>query len=342
MKIALDAMGGDRAPAGIVDGAYEAVAEAGGKLEVVLIGKQDVLKSYIAERGLSSPSVEIINASEVVEMSESPATAIRRKKDSSISVAMRLHKEGKVEAVVSAGNTGAVVASSLLQLGRLKGIDRPGIAIFVPAGGGGTVLLDGGANSDCNPKNILQFAVMGSVYSEIFHEKKNPTVGLLSIGEERSKGNQLTRDSYELLERSKINFVGNVEGRNVFGGDVDVVVTDGFVGNVILKFTESIFYYINDLIRSGIKIYPLAGLGALLMKPVFRRLKRKLDYAEYGGAPLLGISGVVIICHGGSSARAIKNAILGAERFVRVKINDRIKEAAAEKVNLRAPAVDKE
>jgi len=151
MKIALDAMGGDRAPAGIVDGAYEAVAEAGGKLEVVLIGKQDVLKSYIAERGLSSPSVEIINASEVVEMSESPATAIRRKKDSSISVAMRLHKEGKVEAVVSAGNTGAVVASSLLQLGRLKGIDRPGIAIFVPAGGGGTVLLDGGANSDCNP-----------------------------------------------------------------------------------------------------------------------------------------------------------------------------------------------
>jgi len=328
MKIALDAMGGDRAPVGIVDGAYEAVHEAGGGFDVYLVGREDVLGEYISEKGFNSPHVHIINASEVIEMSESPATAIRRKKDSSISVAMRLHKQGEVEAVVSAGNTGAVVASSLLQLGRIPGIDRPGIAIFVPTMDGGTVLLDGGANSDCNPHNILQFAFMGSVYSETFMEKTNPKIGLLSIGEEKSKGNQLTREAYELLEKSDLNFVGNVEGRDIFAGKVDVVVTDGFVGNVILKFTESIIYYINSLIRDGVKDYPLSKLGALLMKPVFRRMKKKLDYAEYGGAPLLGINGVIIICHGGSSARAIKNALLAAHRFVSVGINEKIKEKA--------------
>lgn len=328
MKIALDAMGGDRAPVGIVDGAFDAVLDAGDKLDVYLVGREDVLKDYISSKGLSSPRIHLVNATEVIDMSESPATAIRRKRDSSISVAMRLHKEGEVDAVVSAGNTGAVVASSLLQLGRIKSIDRPGIAIYVPTTGRGTVLLDGGANSDCNPYNILQFAFMGSIYSETFLENSNPKIGLLSIGEEKSKGNQLTRDSYELLEKSDLNFVGNVEGRDIFAGKVDVVVTDGFVGNVILKFTESIIYYINSLIRDGVKDYPVSKLGALLMKPVFKRMKKKLDYAEYGGAPLLGINGVIIICHGGSSARAIKNAILAAHRFVTVGINEKIKEKA--------------
>jgi len=325
MKIALDAMGGDKAPIGIVDGAFEAAREASGRLGVVLVGKRDVIEGYIGERELRAPNVEIVDAPEVVEMSESPATAIRRKRASSIGIAMNLHREGKVEAVVSAGNTGAVVASSLLTMGRLPGIERPAIAIYMPTKNGGTVLLDGGANSDCDPHNLLQFAFMGSVYAETFLGKAKPRVALLSIGEERSKGNELTRAAYELLEKSGLNFVGNVEGRDVFAGKADVVVTDGFVGNVVLKFTETIIYYINDLIRDEVARHALAKIGAQLMKPVFRGVKRTLDYAEYGGAPLLGVDGVVIISHGKSSSRAIKNAILAAERFVSGGVNEKMR-----------------
>jgi glycerol-3-phosphate acyltransferase PlsX len=331
MKIALDAMGGDEAPSGIIDGAYDAARASSGGLEVVLVGKRDVLESYIAAKGFSAPNVGIVDASEVIEMSESPSTAIRRKRDASIPVAMRLHREGEVQAVVSAGNTGAMVASSLLQLGRLPRIERPAIAIYVPTReNGGTVLLDGGANADCDPQNLLQFAFMGSVYAETQLGKKEPRIGLLSIGEERSKGNELTRSSYELLERSGLNFVGNVEGRDVFAGRVDVVVTDGFVGNVVLKFTESIIYYITSLIGDEIHRHAFARIGAGLMRPVFRSIRRTLDYAEYGGAPLLGVNGVVIICHGKSSPLAIKNAILAAERFVAGGINERIRQKAEE------------
>ncbi len=326
MKIALDAMGGDKAPVGIVDGAYEAAREASDRVEVVLVGKRDVLEAYIKDRRLDAPNVEIVDAPEVVEMSESPATAIRRKRASSIAVGMNLHREGKVKAFVSAGNTGAVVASSLLTLGRLPGIERPAIAIHMPTEAGNTVLIDGGANSDCDPHNLLQFAFMGSVYAETFHGTENPRVGLLSIGEERSKGNELTRASYELLEKSGLNFAGNVEGRDVFSGAAVVVVTDGFVGNVVLKFTESIVYYINTLIREETGRHALAKVGAGLMRPVFRGVKRKLDYAEYGGMPLLGVNGVVIISHGKSSSRAIKNAVLAAERFVAGGVNDKIRQ----------------
>jgi len=325
MKIALDAMGGDRAPIDIVDGAYEAAHEASGRVEIVLVGKRAVVEAYIAEKRLQAQNIEIIDAPEVVEMSESPATSIRRKRNSSISVAMNLHREGKVAAVVSAGNTGAVVASSLLQLGRLPGIERPAIAIHMPTKNGGTILLDGGANSDCDPRNLLQFAFMGSAYAETFFGKEKPRVALLSIGEERSKGNELSRSAYELLEKSALNFVGNVEGRDVFAGHTDVVVTDGFVGNVVLKFTESIVSYINSLIRDEVERHAFAKIGAGLMKPVFRGVKRTLDYAEYGGAPLLGVNGVVIISHGKSSPRAIKNAILAAERFVAGGVNDMIR-----------------
>ena len=325
MRIALDAMGGDRAPVGIVDGAYEAANEASGRIEVVLVGKREVIERYVAERRLHAPNCEIVDAPETVEMSESPATAIRRKRNSSIQVAMNLHREGNVQAVVSAGNTGAVVASSLLSLGRIPGIERPAIAIYVPARDGGTVLLDGGANSDCDPTNLLQFAFMGSVYAETFLGKREPRIGLLSIGEERSKGNELTRAAYGLLEKGGLNFVGNVEGRDVFAGKVDVVVTDGFVGNVVLKFTESIIYYITTLISDEVGKHAFAKLGAAMMKPVFRGIKRKLDYAEYGGAPLLGVGGVVIISHGKSSSRAIKNAILAAERCVAGGVNERIR-----------------
>jgi len=328
MKIALDAMGGDRAPVGIVDGAFEAAREASGRFEIALVGKQDVLERYIDGARLEAPGIEIVDAPEVVEMSESPATAIRRKRASSIGVAMNLHREGKVAAVVSAGNTGAVVASSLLTIGRLPGIERPAIAIYMPTKNGGTIILDGGANSDCDPRNLLQFAIMGSLYAETFLNKERPRVALLSIGEERSKGNELTRGAYELLEKSGLNFAGNVEGRDVFAGKADVVVTDGFVGNVVLKFTEGLFYYISDLIRDETRRHVLAKIGALLMRPVFRGMKRTLDYAEYGGMPLLGVNGVVIISHGRSSSRAIKNAILAAERFATGGVNERIRRKA--------------
>jgi phosphate acyltransferase len=325
MKIALDAMGGDKAPVGIVDGAFEAAREASGRFGVVLVGKRELLDAYVAERGLAAPGVEIADAPEVVEMSESPATAIRRKRASSIGVAMGLHREGAVDAVVSAGNTGAVVASSLLTLGRLPGIERPAIAIYMPTKNGGTILLDGGANADCDPHNLLQFGFMGSAYAETLLGKTSPRVALLSIGEERGKGNDLTRGAYELFETSGLNFAGNVEGRDVFAGKADVVVTDGFVGNVVLKFTESVFYYINELIREGVGRNAAAMAGALLMRPVFRKMKRTLDYAEYGGMPLLGVNGVVIISHGKSSPRAIKNAILAAARFAGSGVNEKIR-----------------
>lgn len=330
IKIALDAMGGDMAPAGTVEGAISAVKDISQGVKVVLVGRREAIEGHIGREGLDGTKLEIVDAPDVVGMSESPATAIRRKRNSSIAVAMRLHREGEVHAVVSAGNTGAVVASSLLSLGRLPGIERPAIVIYIPTRNGGTVFLDGGANSDCEPQNILQFAYMGVVYAETILRKSGPKVGLLSIGEESSKGNELVRAAHSLLEKSDLNFTGNVEGRDIFMGAVDVVVTDGFVGNVVLKFTESIIYYINSLIREEVSEHPLARLGAVLMRPVFTGLKRTLDYAEYGGAPLVGVNGVVLICHGGSSPRAIKNAIAAAKRHVESGINDRIKVKAEE------------
>jgi glycerol-3-phosphate acyltransferase PlsX len=330
MKIALDSMGGDCAPEMIIEGAVEAASEGEGRFKIVLVGKKEIIESYIADKRLSDGNIEIVDAPEVIGMSESPATAVRRKRNSSIVTAMRLQKEGAVQAVVSAGNTGAVVASSLVFLGRLRGVNRPAIAINLPSKNGGTILLDGGANSDCDAHNLLQFALMGSIYAENLLGRTSPRVGLLSIGEEKSKGNELTRGTYELLEGSELNFVGNVEGRDIFMGKVDVVVTDGFTGNIVLKFSESIVQYLSSLVREGLGRYPLAKLGAAMMKPVFRDIGLVLDYAEYGGAPLLGLNGVVIIGHGGSSARAIKNAVLAAEKIVKSDINGIIKAKAEE------------
>ncbi len=323
ITIAVDAMGGDRAPGEVVDGVVEAAREGG--IRLVLTGNREIVEKYISDRKLSTAGIEIVDAPEIIDMSESPASAIRRKSRSSIAVAMRLHREGKVDAVVGAGNTGAMVAGSLLSLGRLPGIKRPAIAIYVPTRREGTILLDGGANSDCEPYNLLQFAIMGSVFAEEFLKRSKPAVGLLSIGEESSKGNELTRNSHQLLARSNLNFIGNMEGRDVFKGDVDVVVTDGFVGNVVLKFMESIISYINSMIKEEMRRYPISRLGALMMKPVFSGLHSALNYEEYGGAPLLGVNGVVFIGHGGSSRRAVKNAVLASRRFVESGINEKIR-----------------
>ncbi len=324
MRIALDAMGGDNAPEAVVDGAVEAAQLADGRFELILVGRQDELESYISKRGHSTGNIEIVHAPDVISMSESPATAIRRKREASIVVATKLHKEGVADAVVSAGNTGAAVASSLLSLGRMPGIDRPAIALFFPSRNGGTIVLDGGANSDNVPMHLEQFGYMGAAYAELILGRKNPRVGLLNIGEESSKGSELTREAHELLAASGLNFAGNVEGMDVIAGKVDVVVTDGFTGNVLLKFAESVAHYFGDIIKEGIEESLRAKIGAMFMKPVLRKMGKTLDYAEYGGMPLLGIDGVTIIGHGGSNAKAIKNAVLAAESFVKRDVNGSI------------------
>lgn len=324
MRIAFDAMGGDHAPERNVAGAAEAAASARGEYEVVLVGDSTVLKERFGKllRGLP---VEIVHASEVVGMDEAPATALRRKRDSSISVAMELHRTGEVDAVVSAGNTGAAMASALLTLGRLPGVSRPAIASLFPSTRGASLVLDVGANTECKAENLVEFAVMGSLFAEKAFGIEEPVVGLLSIGEERSKGTDIVVEAHRQLLRSGLNFVGNVEGNDILTGDLDVVVCDGFTGNVVLKFTEGITSLLTSRLKRGLSKSPLARIGALFMSPVFKNLKKDLDYEKYGGAPLLGIQGAVIICHGGSTARALKNAVKVAGRIVGEGLNDHIK-----------------
>lgn len=318
-------MGGDRGPENVARGAVEAAKADPKNLRIILVGDETAVKSVL-DRADAPSNVEIVHAPDVIGMSEPPATAVRKKKDSSIAVAMRLYKNGEADALVSGGNTGAVVAGSLVTLGRLHGVSRPAITTFYPSKKRWAVILDIGANSQCTPKNLVQFGVMGSVFCQYHLGVKTPRVGLLNIGEESSKGTDMVREAYTLLQAADIDFVGNVEGRDVFAGSADVVVCDGFVGNVLLKFSESIVSYSAHIVRQEIKKSLLAKIGALFMKPVFRSYRARLDYAEYGGAPLLGINGVVIICHGMSSVRAIKNAIRMAERFVNFGINDHIEE----------------
>jgi glycerol-3-phosphate acyltransferase PlsX len=331
VRIAVDAMGGDKGPRVVVAGAIDAVLARPGEIRIILVGREELIRPLVG--GVDPSLVEIVNASESIDMHEPPATAIRRKKDSSISVAMGLVREGRADAMVSAGNTGAVVASALITIGRLHGVSRPAISTLWPNKRKGAVVLDVGANHECTPKNLLQFAIMGSVFAEMNLGIASPRVGLLNIGEERSKGNELARDSYALIEADpRVKFVGNVEGRDVFDGAADVVVCDGFVGNVILKFSESIYSFLSHLMRDQIRRGLLAKVGALFMRPAFHSVRAQLDYASYGGAPLLGVNGVVIISHGKSSRRAIKNAILAAARSVNTGVNRHIEERFANPV----------
>jgi glycerol-3-phosphate acyltransferase PlsX len=253
--------------------------------------------------------IEVRNATEVVDMLDSPVTVYRRKKDSSIRVANELVKSGEAAAVISAGHTGAAMATSLFVLGKLEGIERPAIATFMPTMTGTSIILDVGANVDCKPNHLLQFAIMGEVYAKYVLKNPNPRVGLLSIGEEASKGNELTKEAFKLLTETSLNFIGNVEGRDVMSGKVDVVVCDGFIGNVVLKVSEAVAETIGLMIRENIGDNLIKKLGYIMMRPVFRTLKRRVDYAEYGGMPLIGINGISIISHGKSSAQAIKNAV---------------------------------
>ncbi len=325
-RIGVDAMGGDAAPGVVVKGLIEAIADSGNTLEAVVVGDEKLILEEVSACSLSSPPFEVIHASEKIEMGEPGLKSIRKKRDSSISVLARMAKDKEIAAMFSAGNTGAVVAAAYLNLGRIERVDRPAIAAFMPNLKGGCVVLDVGANSECRPLNLLQFAVMGGAYAKQILKRNNPRIGLLNIGEESSKGNELAQGAHRLLAESSLNFVGNVEGRDIFGGLVDVVVCDGFTGNVVLKFTESVIGLVTGSISEQIRKDMRSKMGALLLKPAFSRFRSQMDYAEYGGAPLLGVDGTCIIGHGSSSPRAIKNAIKAAAGFVRTGVHDHIKE----------------
>lgn len=326
MKIALDAMGGDRAPRVIVEGAIQALKEYK-DLEIILVGDESKVKKELAKYGTKRLSLSIIHASQVVEMDELPTTALRQKKDSSIMVSARLMKERKAQAIVSAGNTGAAMVATKVVLGTLEGIERPTIATLMPHVYGVSILTDVGANVDCKPEHLLQFAIMGNTYAKEILRIEKPRVGLLSVGKEKIKGNELTKATYDLLEKTSLNFVGNVEGRDIFKGSVDVIVCDGFIGNVVLKTAESLAETIQGMLKREIKKNLLRKLGALLSMGAYRALKKRIDYSEYGGAPLLGINGVGIITHGGASDLAIKNALRVAGEFINHKVNAHIIEA---------------
>ena len=324
MRIALDAMGGDHGPYEQTLGAIQALEET--DLELILVGEERAIRSCLgkispAENLLSR--LEIVHTAEMVEMGESPVEAIRKKKNSSVMLAFNLVKKGEADAAVSAGNSGATMAAAIRNLGRLKNISRPGIASIFPTLKKPVVMMDVGANVDCRPQHLFQFALMASSFSRVF-DIQSPRVGILSIGEETGKGNQLVKDTYKMLEASSLNFVGNVEGRDIFQGDIDVVVCDGFVGNICLKVSEGLVEATIQMIREGVMGSLAARVGYLLARPVFTALKKRVDYAEYGGAPLLGINGTGIICHGKSSAFAIKNAIVEAKKIVDTKVNERI------------------
>ena len=306
MRIAVDAMGGDNAPRVIIEGVLQAIDEYG--VEVALVGDEQLLRNMIAG---SAPHdlVSVVHAPEIVGMLEHPAMAVRRKKNSSIVKATQLVKAGEAGAVVSAGSTGASMASALLSMGRIKGIDRPAIAVVLPTEQGFTLLLDIGANVDCKPSNLYQFGMMGSIYAERIMGVKNPRVGLLSNGEEENKGNEATIAAFHLLQNAGINFVGNVEGGDIFRGVVHVLVCDGFMGNIVLKTSEGLAISLFKIMKEEIVKSSLAKLGLLLASRALKGFQRRVDYDEYGGAPLLGVNGVSVICHGRSSAKAIKNAI---------------------------------
>lgn len=322
MQIALDAMGGDRGPQELIAGALLAVNQT--DLRVCLVGDEVVLKKHLEVLSADQEALsrlKVVHASTVIGMGENPVNAIRKKKDSSIMVAFDLVKAGEASAVVSAGNSGATLAASVRKLGRLKHVARPGLASIFPSLKGPVVIMDVGANVECRPVHLYQFGVMASAFSRLYKVDK-PRVGLLTIGEESGKGNSLVKEAHTLLKKSSLNFIGNVEGRDVFQGDVDVIICDGFVGNICLKISEGLAEAAMKMLKDEIVKSNLAKLGYLLARPAFQKFKKRVDYAEYGGAPLLGIKGTGIICHGKSSSHAIKNAIFQAMDMEKLNINE--------------------
>ena len=319
MKIALDAMGGDTAPETTIAGAIRAAREL--PVDIVLIGPQDVLATRLDRYRRRPPNLSVIHAPEVIGMDESPVASVRKKRGSSINVGVELLRDGKVQAFVSAGNTGAVVSASTLFLGLLPGAERPGIGIVLPGLQGETLLIDVGANIAPKPSHLLQYALMGEAYVREVLGRPKPTVALLNVGEEETKGTDFIRETYNLLESSGANFVGNAEGRDLFAGTINVIVCDGFVGNVALKTAESMAKAISQVLKRSLAMSPITRLGAWLSQSAFKAMRKEIDYAEYGGAPLLGVNGVCIIAHGSSTAKAIKNALRTGYESARHDVN---------------------
>jgi len=325
MKIVVDAMGGDHAPEVVIEGSLLAVKEY--DVDVILVGDQPKIEAILHKAKYTGSRISVQHAPEVIGMCESPATSIRRKRNSSIVIGVNLVKEGKADAFFSAGNTGAVVCAGTLGLGLLPGIERPGIGIVTPTLKGNSLIIDVGANIDPKPTQLLQYGIMADAYCKNILNKPNPVVGLLNIGEEEKKGTEFIREAYELLEKSKINFAGNVEGKDLLSGKCDIIICDGFVGNVALKVLESAAEAMQKFLKRHLLSNIWGKIGLIFMMPSLKRFKKEIDYAEYGGALLLGVNGVVIIGHGRSSKRAIKNAIRVAKEEVERQVNAKILEA---------------
>jgi phosphate acyltransferase len=338
MRIALDAMGGDYAPKNTVEGAVLALKEYPAIDKLFLVGDTVTIAGELRRLNFNDPRVEISHASQVIDMKESAAKAVRHKKDASISRALDLVKNGSADAVVSAGHTGAAVVASVLKLRTLKGIERPAVACVLPAQDKRFVLIDAGANPDSTPENLVQFAIMGTVYCRHVLGYEEPSVGLMSIGEEDSKGNDVTKEAFKLLKASNLRFNGNIEGHDLFSGSSDVVLCDGFTGNVVLKTSEAIAHAIFSWLKHELFMNPVRKLGAKLAEGAFKSIRKKSNYEEYGGMPLLGVNGICIIAHGGSSALAIKNAIRAAAESVTQEINPHIlQEVQAYNEKIAAP-----
>lgn len=331
--IFVDAMGGDHGPSVCVEGAVDAVMEAVEPVKVVLVGDKSEIETALHQfrhKFQKKDAISITHASDFIRMDESPAEALRRK-DTSIRVAMRLMTESDGDAVVSTGNTGAVMAAGLADFGRLSGVSRPALATVFPTEVESALIIDVGANSVCKPQNLVEFAIMGSCYMRAVRDKSMPRVGLLSIGEEPSKGTELTVATHKILAETSFDFkfIGNVEGRDVLSGKADVIVCDGFVGNILLKFAESLQGFLTNAVRKQISRNYFSHAGAILMGPFLRRMRRTFDYSEYGGAPLLGLNGLVVICHGSSNAKAVKKAIWAAAAGAEHHVKQHIVEALA-------------
>lgn len=324
IAIAVDVMGGDHGPSEVIKGCIQA-AQENRRADIILLGPEEVIQSELEEQGRPE-NIQIEPAEQVIEMGEEPAWAVRHKSKSTIVIGNRMVKEGRAEAFVTAGNTGAVMAAALLIMGRIKGISRPAIAARFPLRKGDIYLLDGGANAECKPENLLEFAIMGNSYLSSVMKIDNPSIGLLSIGEEKSKGNDLTKDAYPLLEKSGLNFYGNVEGRDIAKGTTNVVICDGYTGNIVLKLSEGLVAELLAELKTVINSSFLGKIGGFFLKPGLMKMKKRLNYEEYGGALLLGVNGVCVICHGSSPAKAIKNAILLAANAVEGGVVSKIKD----------------
>lgn len=322
MKIIIDAMGGDNAPYAPIEAGVRAVSEL--DVDIVFVGKRDVIEKELKKYKYAAERISIVHAQTFISNHEEPAKAVRSKKDASIVVAANMLKNGEGDALLSMGNTGALLASGLLIVGRIKGILRPALATLLPTAKGPKMLIDAGANTNCKPENLVQFAVMGSIYMNMVMNIENPTVGLMSNGEEEGKGDGLIKESFPLLKNSSVNFIGNIEGRDVMEGNADVITCDGFVGNVILKTIEGMGSVVSEELKSIFKSGILSGIGALFVLKGIKAFKKKMDYREYGGAPLLGVKKPVIKGHGSSDAKAVFSAIKQAKRFAQSGITEEI------------------